>query len=467
MTTINAGARLDRLPISAFHYRMLALIGAGMFIDGFEINLQGAVLGTLVSTGWSTPALNANFISVGFAGMVIGAWGAGVLGDRFGRRFSYQINLLIFTIGSLLGALAPSMGWLIAARFVMGIGLAAEVVVGYATMSELVPPASRGRWGAALAVCTTSSLFICSVVGRLVIPSLGWRWMFVIVAVAALLVWVMRKRMPESPRWLEARGDLAEAERVLSAIEAEVGRVHTLPPPIVIEAPARLRSSIASLFSRDMVMRTVVGSITLIALNTAIHAFIAFLPTLMVRQGINIVTSLNYTMVMSFGSPVGALLGMWLSDRIGRKPCIIGFSAAAVVFGSIYPHVGTPGLLMLTGFLLIASIYVLVANSWALYVPELFPTEIRMRGAGFCNTIGRLTTVVTPQLVAPLFLMAGVGGVIGAVTVVLAFQGVMVAVFGVETRGKSLEALGGDNAESPSARAITASAVIATADSSC
>src|SRR6202012_5784496 len=101
-------------------------------------------------------------------------------------------------------------------------------------------------------------------------------------------------------------------------------------------------------------------------------------------------------MVMSFGSPVGALLGMWLSDRVGRKPCIIGFSVAAIAFGTIYPHAGSPGMLMLAGFLLIASIYVLVANSWALYVPELFPTEIRLRGAGFCNTIGRLTTVVTP-----------------------------------------------------------------------
>ena len=108
---------------------------------------------------WSTPAQNANFISMTFAGMVVGAWVAGVTGDHYGRRFSYQINLLIFGLASLAGAAAPSMDWLIAARFVMGIGLGAEIVVGYVTLSEFTPPQSRGRWGAGLAVCTNSALF--------------------------------------------------------------------------------------------------------------------------------------------------------------------------------------------------------------------------------------------------------------------------------------------------------------------
>jgi putative MFS transporter len=107
--TANAGARLDRLPASRFHYRMLGLIGGGMFLDAFEIYLQGAVLAALLGIGWSTPAQNANFISVTFAGMVLGAWLAGILGDRYGRRFSYQANLLIFGLASLAGAAAPSI----------------------------------------------------------------------------------------------------------------------------------------------------------------------------------------------------------------------------------------------------------------------------------------------------------------------------------------------------------------------
>ena len=116
------------------------------------------------------------------------------------------------------------MNWLIVARFVMGVGLGAEIVVGYVTIAELVPPPSRGTWGSALAVITNSSLFISALIARVVIPNVGWRWMFVIVGIGALIVWQLRKRMPESPRWLEAHGQIDEAERVLREIESEVER---------------------------------------------------------------------------------------------------------------------------------------------------------------------------------------------------------------------------------------------------
>src|ERR1700744_685687 len=224
MASVNAGARLDRLPATGFHRRILALIGGGMFLDGFEIYLQGGVLAAVTGLGFSAPAQNANFLSAAFAGMVVGAWSAGLFGDWYGRRFSYQINLLIFGLASLAGAAAPSMGWAIVARFIRGLGLGAEIVVGYVTISEFMPPASRGRWGAGLAVCTNSALFISAVVGRAGISTYGWRWMFIMVGLGALIVWYLRKNMPESPRWLEAHGRTEEAERVLGEIEAEVQR---------------------------------------------------------------------------------------------------------------------------------------------------------------------------------------------------------------------------------------------------
>lgn len=445
MQTVNAGARLDRLPPSRFHYRMLGLIGGGMFLDAFEIYLQGAVLAALLGIGWSTPALNANFISVTFAGMVIGAWCAGILGDRYGRRFSYQANLLIFGLASLAGAASPSMEWLIAARFIMGVGLGAEIVVGYVTIAEIVPPSSRGRWGSALAVITNSSLFISALIARLVIPNVGWRWMFVIVGIGALIVWQLRKRMPESPRWLEAHGELDEAERVLKEIEADVERssgrklepVTSLPAPRTSGTADRL----SELFSASMIRRTITGSVILITLNTAIYGFIAFLPSFMVRQGLTITTSLNYTTLMSFGGPVGALIGMWLADKLGRKPCMIIFSLLAICFGSIYPNLVDPTYVTLGGFALVTSIYVLVGVAWSLYVPELFPTVIRMRGAGFCNTLGRMFTILTPQITTLLFAWAGVTAVVGYVVALLVLQVIVVLAFGVETKQMPLEML--------------------------
>jgi putative MFS transporter len=445
MQTVNAGARLDRLPASRFHYRMLGLIGGGMFLDAFEIYLQGAVLAALIGIGWSTPAMNANFISVTFAGMVVGAWFAGILGDRYGRRFSYQANLLIFGLASLAGAAAPSMEWLIAARFIMGIGLGAEIVVGYVTIAEIVPPSSRGKWGSALAVITNSSLFVSALIARLVIPNIGWRWMFVIVGIGALIVWQLRKRMPESPRWLEAHGELDEADRVLKEIEGQVERStgRKLEPVSASTAPraSGTADSLSELFSASMIRRTITGSVILITLNTAIYGFIAFLPSFMVRQGLTITTSLNYTTLMSFGGPVGALIGMWLADKLGRKPCMIIFSLAAICFGSLYPNLVDPTYVTLGGFALVTSIYVLVGVAWSLYVPELFPTVIRMRGAGFCNTLGRMFTILTPQITTLLFAWAGVTAVVGYVVALLVLQVIVVLAFGVETKQVSLEML--------------------------
>jgi putative MFS transporter len=445
MQTVNAGARLDRLPASRFHYRMLGLIGGGMFLDAFEIYLQGAVLAALIGIGWSTPAMNANFISVTFAGMVVGAWFAGILGDRYGRRFSYQANLLIFGLASLAGAAAPSMEWLIAARFIMGIGLGAEIVVGYVTIAEIVPPSSRGKWGSALAVITNSSLFVSALIARLVIPNIGWRWMFVIVGIGALIVWQLRKRMPESPRWLESHGELDEADRVLKEIEGEVERStgRKLEPVSALAAPraSGTADSLSELFSASMIRRTITGSVILITLNTAIYGFIAFLPSFMVRQGLTITTSLNYTTLMSFGGPVGALIGMWLADKLGRKPCMIIFSLAAICFGAIYPNLVDPTYVTLGGFALVTSIYVLVGVAWSLYVPELFPTVIRMRGAGFCNTLGRMFTILTPQITTLLFAWAGVTAVVGYVVALLVLQVIVVLAFGVETKQVPLEML--------------------------
>jgi MFS transporter, putative metabolite:H+ symporter len=438
---IKAGARLDRLPISAFHYRILGLVAAGMFLDAFEIYLAAGVLAALVNSGWSDLAHNGWFISITFAGMVVGAWFAGVFGDRYGRRFSYQLNLLIFGLASLAAAAAPSMDWLITARFVMGLGLGAEIVVGYVTLSEFVPPLQRGRWGSALAAVTNSALFFSAFGGLLIIPSIGWRWMFVIAGVGALVVWYLRRALPESPRWLESKGRAEEAERVLSAIEAEVSRGTPLPPAADQPTPAFPHRSIAALFEAGMLSRTIVGSLVLIAINTVIYGFIAWLPTFMVKQGMSIVSSLGFTTLMSFGGPVGALAGVWLGDHAGRKPVLVGFSLATIALGFAYPFATSDTLLTIVGFALVTCVYVMVAVAWALYVPELFPTEIRMRGAGFCNTMGRLMTIITPQVVPIIFISAGVIGVVTMLAALLLIQAVAVAFFGIETRRRPLEAL--------------------------
>ncbi len=438
-STVNAGARLDRLPISSFHYRIFWLIGAGMFFDGYDLYVGASVLGAAVQTKFAVLAQVPQFISWTFVGMTIGAVVAGFLGDRYGRRFTYQFNLIVFGLASFAAAAAPTMDWLIAARFVMGLGLGAEIVVGYSTMTEFVPPASRGRWMAFMAFLVVAGFPATSIISTLVIPSFGWRPMFVIAGVGALIVWYLRKNLPESPRWLEANGRTAEAEALMQAIEREASGGKPLPPP----APAlpEPQYTFASLFSPALLPRLIVGSVVLITVNTLIFGFVNWLPTFFGQQGIGITRSLTYTMVLAGGSLVGCALGAWAADQFGRKPTIIAASLLSIAAGAIYPYMVEPALLLGVGFVLIVGIYVLTAVLYGVYTTELFPTEVRLRANGLCNMLGRGATVVSPFIVLALFKSYGVHGVLGLMIGLLILQIVVVAIWGIETNRRRLEEL--------------------------
>lgn len=434
-----AGPRLDRLPVSRFHWKILRLIAYGMFLDAFEIYLAGGVLGALVKEGWSDLAGNANFISATFVGMVIGSWLAGELGDRYGRRFTYQLNLLVFGLASLAGAAAPSIQWLIAARFVMGIGLGAEIVVGYATLTEFVPPSTRGRWLSVLSICTNSALFVSSLVGFVVIPNIGWRAMFVVAGIGALIVWRLRKNMPESPRWLESKGRHEEAERLLQEFEAQSGPPESLPKVDTssLSVPMAKRS-IATVFSSEFLPRTIVGSMLCIAISVALYGLIAWLPTFFVKQGYSIASSLGFTTLMSFGGPCGAAIGLLLADRVPRRVAIPSTIVVIIALAVTYSQIHDVTMFVSVGFALVTAIYFLVTLCWALYVPELFPTDIRMRGTGVCNTAGRLATIATPYGVISIFTTYGVTGVIGLVSLMMAIACVILLLWGPETSKKSV-----------------------------
>ena len=439
--SVNAGARLDRLPIGAFHRRIVALIAIGMFFDGYDVYVAATVLGATLKSGFSTLAQNAQFVSVTFIGMMIGSFLTGFLGDRYGRRFTYQANLTIFGLASLASAFAPNMRSLILLRGVMGIGLGAELVAGYAALTEFLPPQARGRWSGILNVAVVSSLPLSALASTLLIPRTGWRVMFVIGGIGALIVWYLRKAMPESPRWLESIGRTGEAEAMLREIEqgfAARGELLPEPAPPPPSVPTR---GLFVLFGPQLFPRLAVGAMTLVVANTLIYGFVSWLPTFFVQQGLSIASSFKYSLLMSCGAPVGAAIASLSADSVGRKPAIIAASVSAIVFGGIYPFIRDPMLFPLVGFLLVVSIYILVALLFAIYIPELFPTDVRMRAAGLCNTIGRTATIFTPFLVVFLLRSYGVAGVVGLMIGLLMVQILVVHRFGLEPRLRPLEEL--------------------------
>jgi putative MFS transporter len=447
-TSVNAGGRLDRLPIGPFHYRIMILIGIGMFFDGFDIYIAGTVLGVTLKSGFSTLAQNALFISATFFGMMLGSFGTGFLGDRYGRRFSYQFNLLVFGLASLAAAFAPNMTILILCRFVMGIGLGAENVVGYSTMTEFVPARSRGKFLGLMAVCVVSGLPVALLVASFIVPAFGWRAMFVLGGIGALVVWYLRKNLPESPRWLEAVGRREEAEALMLKIESEAAQGKPLPPVTTV-LTVQASGQLSSLFAPPLLSRMIVGSVCLITINTLLYGFVTWLPVFFIKQGLSVATSFSYALVMALGAPVGSAIGALTADRWGRKPTIIGSSLVAVVLGIIYPMISDPLLLPVVGFALTIPIYVLVALLFGIYIPELFPTEVRLRASGLVNTLGRGATIVTPFLVVTLFEARGVAGVMSLMIGLLVLQIVTVWALGIEPRNRSLEEMKPDEAAAP------------------
>ena len=435
----NAGARLDRLPFSSFHRRIMWLIGIGMFFDGFDIYVAATVLGATLKSGFSTLSQNAEFVSMTFLGMMIGSFLTGFLGDRYGRRFTYQANLAIFGIASIAAAFVSSMAWLIALRFIMGAGLGAENVVGYATMTEFVPPQTRGKWLGIISVFVVGGLPASGLLGTLIVPSFGWRILFVLGGLGAMVVWNLRKALPESPRWLESIGRTEDADAILRDIEGQVSRQHGSLPPPPTPAPQIHSRQLGSLLNRVLLPRLVVGATTLVVVNTLIYGFVTWLPTFFVEQGRSIASSLVYALLMSMGAPLGSAIGAFTADSWGRRPTIVGASLLTIVIGTIYTLVSNSAMLLITGFLLIIPIYVQVTLLFAIYIPELFPTEVRMRASGICNTVGRAATIVTPFVVVWLFKSYEVAGVLAFMIGLLIVQIVVVLIFGIEPRKRRLE----------------------------
>jgi MFS transporter, putative metabolite:H+ symporter len=439
---VNAGARLDRLPISAFHKRLLWLIGAGALMDAFDVYLAGGVMAKMVHEGFSSVAANASFLSAGFFGMMVGAAFAGYFGDRFGRRYSYQTNLLIFGLASLAGAAAPTIETLTVLRFIMGIGLGAEVVVASGTLLEFVPPSHRGRWVSLLVIIINFGFLASTVIGYFVIPALGWRWMFGIAGTGALLVWFARKNMPESPRWLESAGRMEEAERELLAIESSVRNEHGALPPV---ERTDYRSStplpVSALFTASMLPRTILGALIAVSTLVAIFSFVSWLPTFMVKEGFSMTKSLGFSTVMSFGGPLGGLMGFFIADRISRKQSIVLTCLTIIVLGAVYPQLHVAAALMAVGLALVTAIYTLVALGVYTYVPELFPTSIRLRGTGFSSMCGRAASIASPFLVVVVYERSGLTGVLMMVSGLLMLLVCVLLVAGVETASNSLESI--------------------------
>jgi putative MFS transporter len=444
--------RIERLPLGSFHRRFIALVSLGNFFDLYDIFIVAYIGAALQQSGFLSLRQFTFFVAAGFLGMFVGTVVFGMGSDRLGRRSAFILLLLIYSVFTFADAFAPTASWLIALRFFAGVGIGAEIVVIDTYVTEVVPGRARGRYVAITQVAGFCAVPVAAVLSRLLVPThflmSGWRWVMVIGASGALLTWWFRRRLPESPRWLESRGRVAEADAIMSGLEKKsfsaTGRSgEGLVTSGEKEArgektvAAAERASFWELWKRPYLSRTVMLVIFQALQTIGFYGFANWAPTFLLKRGVSLLHSLEYTLLIALVSPLGPLLAAFTSDRMERKWTIVVLALLVAGLGLGFGNSVAPAAVVGFGALLTLANYWFSAAFHA-YQAELFPTRLRATGVGFTYSWSRLSAAFTSILIGAV-LVHGVPAVFAVLAVAMILVAVVVGVMGPRTNGLVLE----------------------------
>jgi putative MFS transporter len=435
------GNALDQAKLSPLHRKVIALIAAGYFFDVIDFTIFGALVPYVLSSKFASGAEVAAVGSATIFGMFIGTAGQGQLSDRFGRRFIYQFNLLLFGVFTILGAFSPNVTMLVICRFIAGLGLGAEQPLCFAYAGEYSPKAIRGRilafihfvGGACVWPIGTATVLLFGTQIFATNPEYVWRGIWLIIGAGALVVWVFRFSLPESPRYLATHGRGDEALDVLERLG--------LPRPkeeLTRSAASDTKSDPFGVVFRMYPKRVVAGMICFTAFFGVAIGLGAWLPNIMNAKGFTITKSIEYTLWMNFAVPCASIWMMYALDKIGRKnTSVIAFIGAAVM-AIVFANAGTAGQLIAAGFVM--TFFVQVAgNAMQIFTSEVFPTNARASGFGWAAGVGRLATAfIMPTI---LWVQNGYGltTVFVCLAILLCIAAYSVTQLGPEAKQKGLD----------------------------
>ncbi|QCP51385.1 MFS transporter [Trinickia violacea] len=450
MTSI--AARIERMPFARFHRRLLLMGGLGYTFDAMDAAVLAFLLPVLRQQ-WGLTSVQTGVLGSGtFMGYFFGAMLAGMLGDLIGRRRVMMSALVIYCVASLASAVAHDWPFFLGTRIVAGLGTGAESAIVAPFLSEFVARRYRGAFTGALAGFFSFGFVAAALLGYLVIPVApdAWRAVMVITALPIVMLLWWRRSLPESPRWLEARGRHDEAEAIVARAEAELaaeGKTLEATPedaalagavPVAAARRGSVLENVKALWSRHLARITAMTWLMWLSITFSYYAFFTWIPGLLVQSGMTITKSFSYSLVIYIAQIPGYFTGAWLNEKIGRQATIATYMVlgGASALGLALTH-SDSGILM-CGFLLSFFMNGTYAGVYA-YTPEVFPTDVRTTGVGLASSIGRLGAIAAPILVGYVYPIAGFAGVFGATTTVLLIGALAVVVMGVQTRGRSLE----------------------------
>jgi len=441
-------SRFERLPMTSYQTRLFLIIATAWFFDSMDLGMMTFVLGSIRAEFALSTASAGLLGSASFLGMLIGAATAGLLADRFGRRVVFQSSMVLWGVGSLLCATANDVNTLMLYRVLLGIGMGMEFPIGQAMLSEVVPTRQRGRYIALLEGFWPLGFICAGLLAYILLPAVGWRGLFITLAIPAIFVFVVRQFVPESPRWLESRGRRADADLVMGRIEEKVRKAlggGPLPEVDVTTSSVgceRGKVGFKALWSPGYAGRTImVWSLWFFAL-LGYYGLTTWLGALLQQAGYPVTKSVFYTLVISLAGIPGFLTSAWLVEAWGRKPTtilmLLGSACMAYFYGGTAVDAGDQTQLIIFGL----GMQFFMFGMWSViyaYTPELYPTRCRATGGGFASSIGRVGSLIGPYVVGVILPVAGQIGVFALGAGCFVTAAVIVAALGVETKGKVLE----------------------------
>jgi len=458
---------MDGIGVTASHKKIIFMIMLGVMFDVFEQNAVG-LIGPMLREQWGISVAEIGFLNtLTFSAAALGRIGSGYIADRYGRRTMLSANLLLFTLGAIICALAPNYGVLAAGRFIVGIGLGGEISIAVTMLAELCSTRFRGT---AVGLVSVGS----GGLGNMLAPAFGlavfamfpgpdsWRWLFACLVLPAFFVVFYRRFIPETPRFLLSKGRVDEANRVLSVLASgRLGKLDGEPTPYIKAAiqddAPRTRVRLSDIFKGRLGRRTIALGIAVSMTYGAQISVLTLMPTILMSQGYTISKSFLFTMVMQSGSLFGALAASYCGYHFPRKRVLTtgaGLACAAgLCFGFLTYNVG---LVLLFGACFTFCVVLLNTSIW-IFAPEQYPTHVRAFGTSLILALGTLAGALTPLISGRVFETYGVGGMFSMLAAMYAVFALAVQ-FAPETFGRAMGETAADDEAAPAVSGTAASA---------
>lgn len=437
--------RLERLPLTSYQKKIFFIIATAWFFDSMDLGMLTFVLGSIKTYFHLTTVQAGLLSSASFLGMFLGAAIAGMLADRFGRKIVFQYSMILWGGASILCALSQTVEQLALFRILLGFGMGMEFPIGQSLVSEFIPAKERGRYIALLEGFFPIGFIAAGLLAYFILPIGGWRWVFACEGIPAIFVLIIRRFVPESPRWLDAVGRHEDANKVMLVFEDGVRKASgkELPPveninDADVAAKAVHKSSFLELWSPGYVKRTImVWSLWFFAL-LGYYGITTWLGAFLQQAGYSVTKSVFYALIISLAGVPGFFTAAYFIEAKGRKITIITVLLGSAISAYFYGTATNLTMLIIYGLCMQFFLFGMWSSMYA-YTPELYPTRARATGSGFASAIGRLGSLIGPYIVAVMLPITGQSGVFALGAACFVIAALAVAILGEETKGKVLE----------------------------